>query len=82
MEQSMNDDNEMRTEGARTTVTLKTFADEVDAEMAAAVLRDEGIETLVSRDDPGRMGIKRSAKLLVLLPDLKHARALLDAMNM
>jgi hypothetical protein len=78
----MNADDEKGAEEARKTVILRTFPDEVDAEMAAALLKDEGIETLVSRDDPGRMGIRRSAKLLVLMPDLEHARALLDAMNM
>jgi len=64
------------------TIVLKVFATEIDATMARDVLRDEGIEAFVFKDDAGGMEphLQRTfgVRLVVNPGDAKRARKILE----
>jgi hypothetical protein len=66
-------------------IVLKTFANEVDAEIAKDHLQAHGIEAFVSKDDAGGMRphlqITMGVRILVLQSDADRASEILDAMD-
>ena len=64
------------------TIVLKVFSTEIDASMAQDVLRDEGINAFVFKDDGGGMEphLQRAngVRLVVKRVDAKRARKILE----
>ena len=64
-------------------VKIKTFRSEIEAEVAATVLREEGIEPYIHSDDAGgfepQLQITRGVDLLVEEEDSERALDLLAA---
>lgn len=62
---------------------LRTYGTELEADMAAVMLRAYGVEALVTTDDAGGMypllAQLRGIKLLVWEKDLEEAGALIEA---
>jgi hypothetical protein len=63
----------------------KTFPNEFEAERAKGILKENGIESFVQRDDAGGMEpplqLTEGVKLIVLEDDLQKAKEILDAYN-
>ncbi|MGA2297199.1 MAG: DUF2007 domain-containing protein [FCB group bacterium] len=62
-------------------VEVKTFMDEITAELAKQLLEAEGVEAFVFKDDPGMMGLTRSASLMVERYNFEKATKILEAMD-
>jgi hypothetical protein len=65
-------------------VVLETFANRIEAEMAAGLLESEGIEALVRADDAGgaypMLQFVRGVRLMVAKEDEARAQEILAAM--
>ena len=66
-------------------IVLETFANRIEAEMAAGLLESEGIESMVAADDAGGMypifRLTLGVRLLVYREDEARAREILKAME-
>ncbi len=64
-------------------VKVKTYRSEVEAEIGAAVLREEGVEAFIHSDDAGgfqpQLQMNRGVNLMVADTDSERAIQLLDA---
>ncbi len=69
----------------RKLVSVRTFSNELDAEVARRHLKSHGIDATVSKDDCGGMRPwlqeRQGVVLLVLEPDLQKAKEVLDAVE-
>ena len=75
------DDNEDNMQ----TVKLKTFLNEIDAQIAKSVLDDEGIESFIIKDDEGSMNpslqFTLGVRLYVLENDAEKAAKILEQLK-
>jgi DNA-directed RNA polymerase subunit RPC12/RpoP len=67
------------------TVKLKTFLNEIDAQIAKSVLDDEGIESFIIKDDEGSMNpslqFTLGVRLYVLENDAEKAGKILEQLK-
>jgi hypothetical protein len=67
------------------TVVVKTFMNEFEAEIAKSVLEEEGIESFISKDDEGSMNpalqLTMGVKLHVFEKDEEKALEILNSLN-
>ncbi|MEP6707830.1 MAG: DUF2007 domain-containing protein [Pyrinomonadaceae bacterium] len=63
-------------------VVIKTFSNEIDAEMANQLLRESGVKSFVFKDDAGGMEphlqLTGSVRLVVSRADAERAREILQ----
>lgn len=67
------------------TVVIKTFMNEFEAEIAKGVLEEEGIESFISKDDEGSMNpalvLTQGVKLHVFEKDEEKANEILNSLD-
>ena len=59
-------------------VVLKVYENEMEAEMVLELLKSNNIKSLIIKEDPAGMGLKREARLMVLKEDYEIAKKLLN----
>ena len=62
-------------------VVLKTYATEIDAELAVQHLQAHGIRASLVLADPATVGVIRGARVLVRKDEVEEAAEVLRAMN-
>jgi hypothetical protein len=67
------------------TVVIRTFSSEFEAEIAQGILKEEGIESFISKDDEGSMNpalqLTVGVKLHIFEKDVKRVTEILDSVN-
>ena len=76
---------ETENEDKETTIVIRSFINEFEAEMAKSMLDEEGIECFISKDDEGSMGLSlqytNGVDLHIFEKDKEKAEEVLKAMN-
>ncbi|MBI5325039.1 MAG: hypothetical protein HZB41_07190 [Ignavibacteriae bacterium] len=62
-------------------IVIKTYYDEVYADIDAGHLKSQNITAFVSKNDPALVGIQRGAELKIRKADKQRAMRVLEAMH-